>query len=76
VRHGSSLDTGLTPEQAYPLDRRSFTVSLTADGDRAASRVRAAFVRLEKEALRAVPARSRDGFYEVLHGLDRITSGD
>jgi DNA-binding MarR family transcriptional regulator len=62
---------GLVERRLNPRDRRSFEVSLTADGRRAAARVRQAFAELEQAALAAVPQRSAKGFFDVLAALDR-----
>ena len=65
---------GLVERALNPRDRRSFVVSLTDAGAAAASRVRQAFARLEREAASGVPRRSLDGFYEVLEHLDGLTA--
>jgi DNA-binding MarR family transcriptional regulator len=63
---------GLVERRLNPRDRRSFTLHLTDDGDRAAERVRAAFEAFDRRALGTVSKRSVDGFFEVLDALDEV----
>jgi MarR family transcriptional regulator, organic hydroperoxide resistance regulator len=55
-----------------PADRRSFLVSLTADGHRAAAAVRAALHDLERTALTAVSARDLAGFRAVTRAVTEV----
>ena len=61
---------GLVERELNPLDRRSFTVTLTKPGAVAAERVRGTFRDIEAQVLSAVPQRSARGFHDVLHELD------
>jgi DNA-binding MarR family transcriptional regulator len=62
---------GLVERIANPRDRRSFLITLTKQGAKAAARVQRAFDELEREALGDVSKRSVRGFFEVLTALDR-----
>lgn len=53
-----------------PHDRRSFTISLTPAGARAATRVRRAFADIESAALARVTESDAEGFFVVLAALD------
>ena len=61
---------GLVERIANPRDRRSFLITLTKPGAKAAGRVQRAFAELEDEALGSVSERSVTGFFEVLAALD------
>jgi MarR family transcriptional regulator, organic hydroperoxide resistance regulator len=61
---------GLVERELNPLDRRSFTVTLTKPGAVAAERVRRTFRDIEARVLAAVPQRSARGFHDVLRELD------
>jgi MarR family transcriptional regulator, organic hydroperoxide resistance regulator len=61
---------GLVERELNPLDRRSFTVTLTQPGAVAAERVRRTFRDIEAQVLSAVPQRSARGFHDVLRELD------
>jgi len=61
---------GLVERELNPLDRRSFTVTLTKPGAVAAERVRGTFRDIEAQVLAAVPQRSAKGFHDVLRELD------
>jgi MarR family transcriptional regulator, organic hydroperoxide resistance regulator len=63
---------GLVERRPNPRDRRSFTITLTADGREAAARVRRAFRDLDRRALAAVSERSAKGFFETLRALDEL----
>jgi DNA-binding MarR family transcriptional regulator len=65
---------GLVERIANPRDRRSFLVTLTRKGAKAAVRVQRAFGALEEEALSSVSQRSVRGFFDVLAALDRVSS--
>ena len=67
---------GLVRREPNPRDRRSFTVSLTADGARAATRVRRAFADIERAALAGVSEGSARGFFTVLAALDDAAGGE
>jgi DNA-binding MarR family transcriptional regulator len=58
-----------------PADRRSFTIALTASGERAAARVHAAFAALDEAVLAELPRSAADGFHRVLDALERQTQG-
>jgi MarR family transcriptional regulator, organic hydroperoxide resistance regulator len=64
---------GLVERIANPRDRRSFLITLTKKGAKAAARVQRAFAALEDEALGSVSERSVKGFFEVLAAMDRAT---
>jgi MarR family transcriptional regulator, organic hydroperoxide resistance regulator len=63
---------GLVERRLNPRDRRSFTVHLTDEGERAAERVRAAFAAIDRQAFEAVSKRSAEGFFDVLKALDDV----
>lgn len=63
---------GLVKRSPNPRDRRSFRITLTADGKRVRERVRRAFRDLDRRALGAVPDRSAKGFFETLDALDGL----
>jgi DNA-binding MarR family transcriptional regulator len=65
---------GLVERIPNPRDRRSFLITLTKPGAKAAARVQQAFAGLEDEALSAVSQRSINGFFEVLEALDIVSS--
>src|SRR5919198_1469289 len=56
---------GLVERQLNPRDRRSFTVTLTADGEAVAGRIRRTLTTLERRALRSLSRDSLDGFFDV-----------
>ena len=58
-----------------PADRRSFTIALTAGGERAAARVHEVFATLDERVLADVPPSAADGFHIVLDALERHTKG-
>jgi DNA-binding MarR family transcriptional regulator len=58
-----------------PADRRSFTIALTAGGERAAARVHEVFATLDERVLAAVPPSAAAGFHCVLDALERHTQG-
>jgi MarR family transcriptional regulator, organic hydroperoxide resistance regulator len=63
---------GLVERIANPRDRRSFLITITNRGAKAAAQVQRAFDELEREALGDVSKRSVRGFFEVLAALDRV----
>jgi DNA-binding MarR family transcriptional regulator len=65
----------LVRRRVNPADRRSFTIALTAGGERAAARVHAVFATLDEQVLADVPATAADGFHSVLEALERHTKG-
>jgi MarR family transcriptional regulator, organic hydroperoxide resistance regulator len=65
---------GLVERIANPRDRRSFLITLTKPGAKAAAHVQRAFAELEDEALGSVSRRSVKGFFEVLAALDSLSS--
>jgi MarR family transcriptional regulator, organic hydroperoxide resistance regulator len=65
----------LVRRRVNPADRRSFTIALTASGERAAARVHAAFAALDEAVLAELPPSAADGFHRVLDALERQTQG-
>ena len=65
----------LVRRRVNPADRRSFTIALTASGERAAARVHAAFAALDEAVLAELPRSAADGFHRVLDALERQTQG-
>ena len=65
----------LVRRRVNAADRRSFTIALTASGERAAARVHAAFAALDEAALAELPSSAADGFHRVLDALERQTQG-
>jgi DNA-binding MarR family transcriptional regulator len=65
----------LVRRRVNPADRRSFTIELTAPGERAAARVHGAFAALDAGVLAAIPPAAADGFHQVLDALERHTQG-
>jgi DNA-binding MarR family transcriptional regulator len=63
----------LVRRRVNPADRRSFTIALTASGERAAARVHAAFAALDEAVLAELPPSAADGFHRVLDALERQT---
>jgi DNA-binding MarR family transcriptional regulator len=58
-----------------PADRRSFTIALTAGGERAAARVHDVFAALDERVLAEVSPSAAEGFHRVLDALERQTKG-
>jgi MarR family transcriptional regulator, organic hydroperoxide resistance regulator len=67
---------GLLRRAVNPRDRRSFVLELTADGERAAREVQAAFDALEERMLARVGERSVAGFLRVLEALAAVAAGE
>jgi DNA-binding MarR family transcriptional regulator len=65
----------LVRRRVNPADRRSFTIELTAPGERAAARVHGAFAALDEGVLADIPPAAADGFHQVLDALERHTQG-
>ena len=65
----------LVRRRVNPADRRSFTIALTAGGERAATRVHAVFATLDERVLADLPPSAADGFHSVLDALERHTKG-
>jgi MarR family transcriptional regulator, organic hydroperoxide resistance regulator len=65
----------LVRRRVNPADRRSFTIALTAGGERAAARVHVVFATLDEQVLADVPPVAADGFHSVLEALERQTRG-
>ena len=65
----------LVRRRVNAADRRSFTIELTAPGERAAARVHGAFAALDEGVLAAIPPAAADGFHHVLDALERHTQG-
>jgi DNA-binding MarR family transcriptional regulator len=65
----------LVRRRVNAADRRSFTIELTASGERAAARVRETFAALDKRVLSDLPPSAADGFLDVLDALERHTKG-
>jgi DNA-binding MarR family transcriptional regulator len=63
----------LVRRRVNPADRRSFTIELTASGERAGARVHAAFAALDERVLADVPRSAAEGFHHVLDALERQT---
>ena len=63
----------LVRRRVNPADRRSFTIALTASGERAAARVHVAFAALDEAVLAELPPSAADGFHRVLDALERQT---
>jgi MarR family transcriptional regulator, organic hydroperoxide resistance regulator len=65
----------LVRRRVNPADRRSFTIALTASGERAATRVHAGFAALDERVRADLPPSATDGFHRVLDALERHTKG-
>jgi DNA-binding MarR family transcriptional regulator len=65
----------LVRRRVNPADRRSFTIALTAAGERAAARVHATFATLDERVLSDLPPAAADGFRQVLDAVERHTKG-
>lgn len=65
----------LVRRRVNAADRRSFTIALTASGERAAARVHAAFGALDERVLADLPPSAADGFHRVLDAVERQTQG-
>jgi DNA-binding MarR family transcriptional regulator len=65
----------LVRRRVNPADRRSFTIALTAGGERAAARVHAVFATLDERVLADLPPSAADGFHRVMDALERQTEG-
>jgi len=67
-------DKGYVTRELDPADRRSFRVSLTADGRRVAGAARAAAEDLERAALAAISDADLAGFRAVARALAEVPS--
>ena len=65
----------LVRRRVNPADRRSFTIALTAGGNRMATRVHAVFATLDERVLADLPPSATDGFHSVLDALERHAKG-
>ena len=65
----------LVRRRVNPADRRSFTIALTAGGERAAARVHDVFAALDERVLAEVSPSAAEGFHRVLDALERQTKG-
>jgi len=65
---------GYVAREVDPADRRSFLVSLTPAGQRAAGTVSAAVREVEQGALARVSPAERAGFFAVVHALSEVPS--
>jgi DNA-binding MarR family transcriptional regulator len=65
----------LVRRRVNPADRRSFTIELTASGERAAGRVHATFAALDERVLSDLPPAAAEGFHHVLDAVERHTKG-
>jgi MarR family transcriptional regulator, organic hydroperoxide resistance regulator len=65
----------LVRRRLNPADRRSFTVALTARGERAAARVHATFAALDERVLADLPPSAAEGFHRVLGAIEHQTKG-
>jgi MarR family transcriptional regulator, organic hydroperoxide resistance regulator len=66
----------LVRRRVNPADRRSFTIELTASGERAATRVHGAFAALDERVLADVSRSASEGFHRVLEAIERQTKGN
>ena len=65
----------LVRRRVNAADRRSFTIELTAAGERAAARVQGAFAALDTRVRDDLPAGATKGFHHVLDAVERHTKG-
>jgi DNA-binding MarR family transcriptional regulator len=65
----------LVRRRVNSADRRSFTIALTASGERAAGRVHSVFATLDERVLADLPSSDAAGFHRVLDALERHTKG-
>jgi MarR family transcriptional regulator, organic hydroperoxide resistance regulator len=65
----------LVRRRVNAADRRSFTIELTAAGERAATRVDATFAALDERVLSGLPPAAVEGFHHVLDAVERHTKG-
>jgi MarR family transcriptional regulator, organic hydroperoxide resistance regulator len=65
----------LVRRRVNAADRRSFTIELTAAGERAAARVHAAFTALDDRVRADLPPAAAEGFHRVLESIERHTRG-
>jgi MarR family transcriptional regulator, organic hydroperoxide resistance regulator len=65
----------LVRRRVNAADRRSFTIELTAAGERAAERVHATFAALDERVLSGLPPAAAAGFHHVLDAVERHTKG-
>ena len=65
---------GYVVREVDPADRRSFLVSLTPAGQRAAATVADAVRGLEQAALTGVSPEQRAGFFAVAHALSEVSA--
>jgi DNA-binding MarR family transcriptional regulator len=65
----------LVRRRVNAADRRSFTIELTAAGERAAARVHEAFAALDARVRDELPAGATNGFHHVLDAIERHTRG-
>ena len=66
----------LVRRRVNAADRRSFTIELTAAGERAAARVADAFAALDARVRKDLPPGATEGFHHVLDALERHTRGE
>ena len=57
-----------------PADRRSFLISLTPAGQRAAATISAAVSELERAALAGISPAQRAGFFAVVNALSEVSA--
>jgi len=65
---------GYVVREVDPADRRSFLISLTPAGQRAAATVSAAVSELEQAALAGVSPAQRAGFFAVVDALSEVSA--
>jgi len=63
---------GYVVRQLDPADRRSFQVSLTADGQQAADAARAAVGDIERAVLATITSADLTGFHTVTHAIMEV----
>jgi DNA-binding MarR family transcriptional regulator len=65
----------LVRRRVNAVDRRSFTIELTAAGEAAAARVREAFAALDDSVRAELPPTDTEGLHHVLDAIERTTRG-
>jgi DNA-binding MarR family transcriptional regulator len=65
---------GYVTREVDPADRRSFLISLTPAGQRAAATISAAVSELERTALAGVSPAQRAGFFAVVDAMSEVST--